>query len=65
MEVKCENCAYFEPNFNSQECHRFPPTYSGKQYRNSGGYSNRLYGAFPRVYPEDWCGEFKQVSKIK
>jgi hypothetical protein len=62
MEVKCENCGYWE-FFDSKET---GPTNGKKQgdcRKNApvcGGTSEYTYVAWPRTNSEDWCGEFKE-----
>jgi hypothetical protein len=50
----CKNCEWAEcipagPTFTRTTCHRYPAQ------RNENEYSD-----WPRVVPDDWCGEFKE-----
>ncbi len=54
--TRCENCAFYEDRL----CHRYPPTvYSEPDPVTT---CSTLY-SFPRVDPDDWCGEFEQVEE--
>ena len=60
MQIRCDECRYFEPTFNHQgrltdrgECRRRPPAMVGL--------SSEAFiadGHFPLVNDNDWCGEF-------
>lgn len=63
MNEKCKNCKFFaigviDNNENEvSHCRRYAP----RILMGCGeGWSNQK---FPKVFEEDWCGEFKQKEK--
>ena len=52
--MSCANCRYVmvkfsEPRFTFHHCHRYAP-------------SNSKFADWPKVHPEDWCGEFEDLD---
>jgi hypothetical protein len=63
MKNRCKNCLfcevldYDEVMFGDADCHRFPPTV----LQNT---TNRACSV-PRVFEDDWCGEWQPKQKRK
>jgi hypothetical protein len=66
-ERECANCKYYfytttRNSFNggemldTSECRRYAPR------RDSHALAGEKDKRFPRVYPNDWCGEFEPVE---
>lgn len=60
MQIRCDECRYFEPTFNHQrrltdrgECRRRPPAMVGVTSETF-----IADGHFPIIHDSDWCGEF-------
>jgi len=62
--MKCEDCKYFDDGIVTQpnavdmdiapHCRRYAPRII---CGGGTGWSNQL---FPKVHPDDWCGEFEK-----
>jgi len=70
IEELCSNCRFF---FNSNTCHRHPPTVSGSSpicnaEEDAGGITwGTIRSApnepdWPNTHPEMWCGEWRPRS---
>ena len=56
----CARCVYYVDdnlNINNGECHRFPPTIVFNGHGNT-----RSESYFPKVEPNNFCGEFRDVE---
>lgn len=56
-DTKCSKCKFFDvhPSLNNVRlgfCKRYPPTF------------NQGTEAYPKVDPDNWCGEFKLKRKF-
>ena len=54
-EERCGNCKFFDER--EDLCLRYPPMLIPRD-KDGGPYSY-----FPKVYEQEWCGEFKPYEK--
>lgn len=57
VRVTCKTCFYFEPvDAEEGTCHRYPPT---PAVRIEDDEMEVCGSAWPVVYVDSWCGEFR------
>jgi hypothetical protein len=50
----CKNCQFCDKLPHYAYCHRYPP--------ESAKTTSGTFNVWPRVFPDDWCGEFRMVG---
>lgn len=63
MVERCETCRFAKTFLNlTLSCRRYPPqliVWPGKDFNDPNGESSECDERFPKVEPDDWCGEYQ------
>lgn len=64
MSETCANCLFSEPLSNEMAvCRRYPPKMAGEiAPHGNSTFQDPQEAVWPRVKPEDYCGEWKDMA---